>query len=122
MRGGGPGIQHRGFFLGTTHDSQAKASKMRRGVGIPPRRLVLRVNRDAGEFAANTEATLKPCAMAVAVGLSCPLRLGVLDSPDYWTHEALASGVRPLSVDELHHMALGFQRERRNEQTKHLLP
>ena len=68
----------------------------------------------------NNEAILKRGAMAVAVGLSCPLHLGVLDSPDYWTDEALASAVRPLSADELHHMALGSQRERRHELRKNL--
>ena len=35
--------------------------------------------------------------MAIAVAPSCPLHVGVLDSPDYWTDEALASAVRPLS-------------------------
>ena len=49
---------------------------------------------------------LKRGAMAIAVGPSCPLQLGVLDSPDYWTIEALVSAVRPLSAHELHQLAL----------------
>jgi len=60
--------------------------------------------------------------MAVAVGPSCPLRLGVFDSPDYWTDDALVSAVRPLSAQELHQLALGSQRTRRHEQSKGLTP
>ena len=37
-------------------------------------------------------------------GPSCPLRLGLLDSPDYWTDSALMSAVRPLSAEETYHM------------------
>ena len=59
--------------------------------------------------------------MAFAVGPSCPLHLGVLDSPDYWTDDALVSAVRPLSADELHRIALGSQQERYNEQRKNLM-
>ena len=59
--------------------------------------------------------------MAVAAGPSCPLRLGVLDSPDYWTDDALVSAVRPLSAQELHPMALGSQRDKRQEWSKRLM-
>ena len=52
---------------------------------------------------------------AMISGPSCPLRLGVLDSPDYWTDDALMSAVRPLNPDELHHLAVGSQ-QRRNQQ------
>ena len=48
-------------------------------------------------------------------GPSCPLRLGVLDSLDYWTDDALMSAVRPLNPEELHHLAVGSQ-QRRNQQ------
>ena len=48
-------------------------------------------------------------------GPSCPLRLRVLDSPDYWTDDALMSAVRPLNPEELHHLAVGSQ-QRRNQQ------
>ena len=65
---------------------------------------------------------LKLGAMAIAVGPSCPLHLGVLDSPDYWTDEALVSAVRPLSAHELHQLALGSERERRHQQGHDLRP
>ena len=52
---------------------------------------------------------------AMISGPSCPLRLGVLDSPDYWTDDALISAVRPLNPEELHHLAVGSQ-QRRNQQ------
>ena len=49
---------------------------------------------------------------------SCPLHLGLLDSPDYWTDNALVATVRPLSADEWHRLATGSQtqqqRQRRN--------
>ena len=64
---------------------------------------------------------LKLGVMAIAVGPSCPLHLGVLDSPDYWTDEALVSAVRPLSAHELHQLALGSERERRHQQGNCLL-
>ena len=64
----------------------------------------------------NNGRILKRGAMAIAVGPSCPLHLGVLDSPDYWTDEALVSAVRPLSAHELHQLALGSERERRHQQ------
>ena len=66
--------------------------------------------------ARDDERILKRGAMAVAVGPSCPLHLGVLDSPDYWTDEALASAVRPLSAHELHQLALGSEQERLHQQ------
>ena len=69
--------------------------------------------RDSGEI-------LKRGAMANAAGPSCPLHVGVLDSPDYWTDEALASAVRPLSAQELHQFALGSERERHHQQGKGL--
>ena len=37
---------------------------------------------------------------AMISGPSCPLRLGVIDSPDYWTDDALMSAVRPLNPDD----------------------
>ena len=61
-------------------------------------------------------------SLATAVGPSCPLHLGVLDSPDYWTDEALVSAVRPLSAHELHQLALGSERERRHQQGHDLRP
>ena len=60
--------------------------------------------------------------MAIAVGPSCPLHEGVLDSPDYWTDEALALAVRPLSAYELHQFAIGSERERRHQQGNDLKP
>jgi len=54
--------------------------------------------------------------MAIAVAPSCPLNVGVLDSSDCWTDEALVSAVRPLSAHELHQLALGSERERRHQQ------
>jgi len=48
-------------------------------------------------------------------GPSCPLRLGTLDSPDYWTDDALIAAVRPLSATELHRLALGSRLQRRRE-------
>ena len=48
-------------------------------------------------------------------GPTCPLRLGVLDSPYYWTDDALMSAVRPMDPEEFHHLAVRFQ-QRRNQQ------
>ena len=31
---------------------------------------------------------------------SCPLHLGILDSPDYWTDNALVEAVSPTSASE----------------------
>ncbi len=31
---------------------------------------------------------------------SCPLHLGILDSPDYWTDNALVDAVSPTSASE----------------------
>ena len=61
----------------------------------------------------HTEDTVK--GEVVISGPSCPLRLGVLDSPDYWTDDALMSAVRPLNPEELHHLAIGTQRRRARE-------
>ena len=52
---------------------------------------------------------------AMISGPSCPLRLGVLDSPDYWTDDALMSAVRPLNPEELHNVAIGSQQQRTRE-------
>ena len=52
---------------------------------------------------------------AMITGPSCPLHLGLLDSPDYWTDDALLSAVRPLNADELHHMAIASQRQKQRE-------
>mgnify|MGYP001164841886 CR=1 FL=1 len=49
-------------------------------------------------------------------GPSCPLHLGLLDSPDYWTDDALMSAVRPLNAEELHHLAIGSQRQKLREE------
>ena len=38
-------------------------------------------------------------------GPICPLRLGTLDSLDYWTDPVLMSSVRPLSAQEIHLVA-----------------
>ena len=35
-------------------------------------------------------------------GPVCPLRLGTLDSLDYWTDPVLMSSVRPMSAQEIH--------------------
>lgn len=53
---------------------------------------------------------------AMISGPSCPLHLGVLDSPDYWTDDALLSALRPLNADELHHLAIGSQRQKNREE------
>ena len=55
---------------------------------------------------------------AMITGPSCPLHLGLLDSPDYWTDDALLSAVRPLSADELHHMAIASQRQKQREKDR----
>ena len=59
---------------------------------------------------------LKRGAMATVVGPSCPLHLGVLDSPDYWTDEALVSAVRTLSAHQLHQLSLDYDQRRRHQQ------
>ena len=53
---------------------------------------------------------------AVITGPSCPLHLGLLDSPDYWTDDALISAVRPLNAEELHHLAIGSLRQKKREE------
>ena len=53
---------------------------------------------------------------AMTIGPSCPLRLGLLDSPDYWTDDALISAVRPLNAEELHHLAIGSQQQKKREE------
>ena len=67
----------------------------------------------------HTEEILKGEAMIA--GPSCPLQLGVLDSPDYWTDDALMSAVRPLNPEELHHLAIGYQQQKSREQGKRLM-
>ena len=52
---------------------------------------------------------------AMISGPSCPLHLGVLDSPDYWTDDALMSAVRPLNPEELYNLAIGSQQQRTRE-------
>ena len=52
---------------------------------------------------------------AILTGPSCPLQLGVLERPDYWTDDALMSAVRLLNPEELHHLAVESQ-QRRNQQ------
>ena len=52
---------------------------------------------------------------AMISGPSFPLRLGVLDSPDHWTDDALMYAVRPLNPEELHHLAIGNQQRRTRE-------
>ena len=54
-------------------------------------------------------------------GPSCPLHLGVQDSPDYWTDDALMSAVRPLNPEELHHLAIGYQQQKSREQGQRLM-
>lgn len=54
------------------------------------------------------------------VGPSCPLHLGTLDSPDYWTDDALMAAVRPLSAAEMHRIALGSRRQKNRERQDHL--
>ena len=58
---------------------------------------------------------------AMIAGPSCPLHLGVLDSPDYWTDDALMSAVRPLNPEELHHLAIGSQQQKNREQGQRLM-
>jgi len=53
---------------------------------------------------------------AMIAGPSCPLHLGLLDSPDYWTDDALISAVRPLNPEELHHLAIGSQQQKKREE------
>ena len=59
---------------------------------------------------------------AMISGPSCPLHLGVLDSPDYWTDDALMSAVRPLNPEELHKVAIGSQRQRTRERGLRYVP
>ena len=59
---------------------------------------------------------------AMISGPSCPLHLGLLDSPDYWTDDALLSAVRPLNPEELHHLAIGSQREKDRQQGQMFRP
>ena len=49
------------------------------------------------------------------------MRVGVLDSPDYWTDDALISAVRPLNPKELHHVAIGSQHQMNQEQGQRLM-
>ena len=51
---------------------------------------------------------LKRGVMAIAVAPSCPLNVGVLDSSDCWTDEALVSADRPLLARELYHSLLAL--------------
>ena len=51
---------------------------------------------------------LKRGVMAIAVAPSCPLNVGVLDSSDCWTDEALVSADRPLLAHELYHSLLAL--------------
>ena len=78
------------------------------------------LSREQGEMketsVRNNGGILKRGVMAIAVAPSCPLNVGVLDSSDCWTDEALVSAVRPLSAHELHRLALGSERERRHQQ------
>jgi hypothetical protein len=53
---------------------------------------------------------------AMIAGPCCPLHLGLLDSPDYWTDDALISAVRPLNPEELHHLAIGSQQQKKREE------
>ena len=55
---------------------------------------------------------------AMISGPSCPLHLEVLDSPDYWTDDALLSALRPLNAEELHHVAIGSQQQKKREQSQ----
>ena len=50
-------------------------------------------------------------------GPSCPLHLGTLDSPDYWTDDALMAAVRPLSAAELHRMVLGSRKQNNRQRS-----
>ncbi|WP_392349911.1 hypothetical protein [Parasynechococcus sp.] len=53
----------------------------------------------------------------MTMGPSCPLRLGTLDSPDYWTDDALIAAVRPLSAAELHRLAVGSNQQQRRQRS-----
>ncbi|MDB4638569.1 hypothetical protein OAE87_00455 [bacterium] len=52
----------------------------------------------------------------MSAGPICPLRLGTLDSPDYWTDPVLMSSVRPMTAQETYYVAeqsrLNQQRDR----------
>ena len=63
------------------------------------------------------EGNLKLTVMTT--GPSCPLHLGTLDSPDYWTDDALMAAVRPLSAAELHRMALGSKHKQQQARQAH---
>ena len=59
---------------------------------------------------------------AMISGPSCPLHLGVLDSPDYWTDDALMSAVRSLNPEGLHYVTIGSQQQRDREQDLRYTP
>ena len=46
-------------------------------------------------------------------GPICPLRLGTLDSLDYWTDPVLMSSVRPITAQEIYDVA---EQSRLNQQ------
>ena len=70
--------------------------------------------KNLGMAMLHAEGILKGVAMVS--GPSCPLHLGVLDSPDYWTDDALMSAVRSLNPEELHKVTIGSQQQRDREQ------
>ena len=50
---------------------------------------------------------------AMKAGPICPLRLGTLDSLDYWTDPVLMSSVRPITAQEIYDVA---EQSRLNQQ------
>ena len=90
--------------------------------GYRPAILFQEQSETGGTLLPDNGAILKRGAMAIAVGPSCPLHLGVLDSLDYWTDDALLAAVRPLSAYELHQFALGSERRKRHQKHKDLRP
>lgn len=51
-------------------------------------------------------------------GPVCPLRLGTLDSLDYWTDPVLMSSMRPMTAQETHYVAV----QSRLNQERHRSP
>ena len=67
----------------------------------------------------HAEGILK--AEAMIAGPSCPLHLGVLGSPDYWTDDALMSAVSPFNPEEFQHLAIGSQQQKNQEEGQRLM-
>jgi hypothetical protein len=53
-------------------------------------------------------------------GPSCPIHLGTLDSPDYWTDNALVAAVQPASEVEWRHWATWSREQQARRRTREL--